>query len=102
VAIVGALTGRVLVHHINQQVFALMVLTLFAGIRLLLSPCAIPQHPLPSLTVHFVDDMTRRNGAPAIRVANAQQSEQMNTNEHLTRLGCRDILFLVTCSVVFM
>ena len=36
VAIAGALTGRVLIHHIDQQVFELLVLTLIAGIRLLL------------------------------------------------------------------
>ena len=38
VAIAGALTGRVLIRHINQQVFEVLalVLTLIAGLRLLL------------------------------------------------------------------
>lgn len=37
VAVAGALTGRALIHHINQQLFELLalVLTLIAGIRLL-------------------------------------------------------------------
>ena len=37
VAIAGALTGRVLIRHINQQVFELLALalTLVAGLRLL-------------------------------------------------------------------
>ncbi|MCB0041947.1 MAG: TSUP family transporter, partial [Caldilinea sp.] len=37
VAVAGALTGRVLIRHINQQVFELLalVLTFVAGLRLL-------------------------------------------------------------------